>query len=150
MLSRMLAMHEAPSMLLSNLCGLRVYMRALLYEYAVLFFTSLLKAAKRFRSRISMQWSAELVSTVLSVFLFTSFIFYLLQKMLKFLRAFWHLLLSSLIGRFAALPTSLYYISTTGLWNFVQVSFLMPLPLHLMLYSCFCLEKHSKTCPSVY
>jgi len=150
MLSRMLALHKAPSMLLSNSCGLVVYLRALLYEYAVLFFISLLKAAKWARSRISMQWSAELVSTVLSVLLFTSFIFYLLQKMLKFLRAFWHLLLSSLIGRFAALPASLYYISTTGLWNLVQVSVLLLLQFHLMLYSCLCLEKLTKTCPPVY
>ena len=146
----MLALHKAPSVLLSNSCGLVVYLRALLYEYAVLFFISLLKAAKWARSRISMQWSAELVSTVLSVLLFTSFIFYLLQKMLKFLRAFWHLLLSSLIGRFAALPASLYYISTTGLWNLVQVSVLLLLQFHLMLYSCLCLEKLTKTCPPVY
>ena len=39
------------------------------------------------------------------------------------LRSFWHLLLSYLIGRFAALPTSLYYIGTASLWNFVQVCF---------------------------
>ena len=34
----MLALHKAPSVLLSNSCGLVVYLRALLYEYAVLFF----------------------------------------------------------------------------------------------------------------
>jgi hypothetical protein len=51
----MLALHKAPSMLLSNSCGLVVYLRAQLYEYAVLFFISLLKAAKWATSRISMQ-----------------------------------------------------------------------------------------------
>jgi hypothetical protein len=90
---------------------------------AVLFFISLVKAVRWVRSCISMQQSAEFLSTFQSVSLFTISIVYLLQKMLKFLRAFWHLLLSSLIGRFAALPTSVYYISAAGLWNFVQVSF---------------------------
>ena len=52
---------------------------------SIIFFISLLKAAKWVRSCIGMQQSAE---TLLSVLLFTSFIVYLLQKMLKFLRAF--------------------------------------------------------------
>ena len=88
----------------------KVYWCACCNFYAVLFFIiSLLRAGKWVRSRISMQRWAELGSKVLSMLLFTSCIVYLLQKMLKFLRAFWHLVLSSLIGRFAVLPASLYY-----------------------------------------